>query len=137
MRSLFFFTLLLAGCSSSSGEPIDPCTTVAGTYLLSGERDPSNPGSCPSGVVYQDGSTWRLVASGDPPVYTLPGTTCVVNVTGCELQATCESTSDGVSETVTLRYAFTSEGLSGTEEESFVGPNSACTQTFDITGTKE
>jgi hypothetical protein len=69
------------------------CTTVTGTYSLTGTRDTNNPGSCPGTLKYADGATVTLTKNGadyalafESPLY---ASSCSVNVTGCVLNATC------------------------------------------------
>lgn len=78
----------------AAGKDAGPsCTTVTGTYAITGTRDASNPGSCPNNLAYPDGATATLAKNGASYALSfespLNGNSCSVNVTNCVLSATC------------------------------------------------
>jgi major membrane immunogen (membrane-anchored lipoprotein) len=83
--------VLITACGSVEGCPI------AGTYLVSSERDPSVPGDCPADI--DDGEPTQIQVSYKEGsgraelIFSFIGGSCPGDVAGCGFATTCEARS--------------------------------------------
>lgn len=132
------------GTSGAAGSGGAQCTSVTGTYTVTGTRDTANAGSCPTTLKYPASATATIQAkTGGFDVHmVVDGTTdisCVASVFGCNVTATC--TTEPVASTqykTEINWTLNSTGFSGTEKwTDYSGTTPHCAANWNVTGVRQ